>query len=127
VIQGVYYCITGLWPLVHMESFEALTGKKRDDWLVKTVGALIAVVGAALLLSPRPAAGRDVALGVGSAVALGGAGTIYAMKGRISAIYLMDAAVEAALVGLWLAGWHGALRARRPSVKEGALGAPNQG
>lgn len=39
--QGIYYVASGLWPLLHMRSFEAVTGPKRDKWLVNTVGALI--------------------------------------------------------------------------------------
>src|SRR4051812_10310889 len=27
-VQGVFYVVSGAWPLVHMPSFEAVTGKK---------------------------------------------------------------------------------------------------
>ncbi|HEX2022926.1 MAG TPA: hypothetical protein VHH36_09430, partial [Candidatus Thermoplasmatota archaeon] len=53
--QGAYFAATGAWPLLHMPSFLAVTGPKTDLWLVDTVGALVLVVGAVLLL----AAGRD--------------------------------------------------------------------
>lgn len=33
-IQGCYYLITLIWPLVHIKSFMAVTGYKRDVWLV---------------------------------------------------------------------------------------------
>jgi hypothetical protein len=42
--QAAYYLATGLWPLVHLPSFEAVTGPKTDDWLVHMVGLLAAVV-----------------------------------------------------------------------------------
>ena len=46
VIQGLYYVVTGVWPLVSTcGTFEAVTGNKVDDWLVKTVGVLIIVIG----------------------------------------------------------------------------------
>ncbi len=32
---------TGLWPLVHRRSFEAVTGRKTYWWLVNTVGSLL--------------------------------------------------------------------------------------
>ena len=32
-----------------MRSFEAVTGPNRDEWLVKTVGALVGVLGGGLL------------------------------------------------------------------------------
>ena len=39
--EGVYFFLTGLWPVVHLPSFIAVTGPKRDLWLVRTVGLLI--------------------------------------------------------------------------------------
>jgi hypothetical protein len=101
VLQGVYFLLTGVWPLISMRSFEAVTGPKVDRWLVKTVGVLIAVIGASLLADARrPSRGATV-LGAGSAAALGGVDVIYALRGRISKIYLLDAVLEAGLVGLW--------------------------
>lgn len=46
---GTYYVVTGLWPLIHLTSFEAVTGPKTDDWLVHMVGLLAASIGLALL------------------------------------------------------------------------------
>src|SRR5215212_885809 len=48
-VQAIYYLVTGLWPFVSIRTFEAISGPKRDDWLVKTVGALVSSIGAALL------------------------------------------------------------------------------
>jgi len=28
--QGLYFAGTGIWPLVHMRSFEAVTGRKTE-------------------------------------------------------------------------------------------------
>jgi hypothetical protein len=50
-IQGVYYLVTGVWPLVSMDTFLRVTGPKTDLWLVNTVGALIAVIALALLVA----------------------------------------------------------------------------
>ena len=49
--QGSYFLLTGVWPLLHMRSFLAVTGPKTDLWLVETVGVLVAAIGAGLLLS----------------------------------------------------------------------------
>lgn len=104
VLQGVYFLLTGIWPLVSMRTFEAVTGPKVDKWLVKTAGVLIAVIGASLLADARrPSRGSRV-LGIGSAAALGGVDVVYSLRGRISKIYLADAVLEALLVGLWVAG-----------------------
>jgi hypothetical protein len=98
VAQGAFYLATGLWPIVGMRSFERASGPKVEKWLVKTMGALIAAVGGALLLQPARVARP---LGVLAATALGACDVVFAGKGRIKKTYLLDAAVEAALVSAW--------------------------
>lgn len=103
--QGVFYMASGLWPVVHLRSFEAVTGPKLDKWLVRTMGGLIAAVGAALAVGafePRPSWALRV-LGIGSAVALAGFDVLYASRGRISKVYYADAAAEGAVVASWIA------------------------
>jgi hypothetical protein len=109
-LQGLYFLITGLWPLFHMPSFLAVTGPKVDLWLVKTVGILIVVIGAVLILAARRRAiGPEVTLlAVGSAASLAGVDLVYALSDRIWDVYLLDALAETALVvlwGLWGIGW----------------------
>jgi hypothetical protein len=101
IAQGVYYLVSGVWPLIHRRSFEAVTGRKTDFWLVRTVGSLVAVVGAVLAIGARhdePPAEIPL-LAVGTALSLGAVDTVYAAKGRIARIYLADALIEAGLVG----------------------------
>ena len=107
-VQGHYFFVTGVWPLVSMRTFLAVTGPKVDLWLVRTVGLLIAVVGATLLLAAwRSAVSPEVAtLAVGSAAALGGVDAYYVAVGRIPRVYLLDAVAEAALIAAWaVAAW----------------------
>ncbi|HYG67969.1 MAG TPA: hypothetical protein VD838_09930 [Anaeromyxobacteraceae bacterium] len=101
--QGTYWAATGMWPIVHLRSFEAVTGPKSEGWLVKTVGGLITAVGATLVVAGlrRRVTPEIALLGAGSALALGGAGGWYAWRGRIRGIYLADAAVEALLAAAW--------------------------
>jgi hypothetical protein len=40
--QGVYYTVTGVVPFVSRDAFEAVTGPKREWWLVQTVAAVLA-------------------------------------------------------------------------------------
>jgi hypothetical protein len=103
--QGVFYVATGIWPLLSMRSFERVTGPKVDDWLVKTVGLMIAVTGAALSLGGlRDRVGTELlVLGAGGAAALAAVDVVYVRKGTISPIYLADAAVEVPLAAAWLA------------------------
>ena len=103
--QGLYYLATGVWPLVSMRTFEAVTGPKTDKWLVKTVGVLVAVIGGVLLLGGRRrrVEPETALLAAGSAAGLAVIDTVYPLRGRISKIYLLDAVVEVVLVGAWLA------------------------
>lgn len=112
-LQGIYFFVTGVWPLLHIASFVAVTGPKVDLWLVKTVGALIAVVGATLVLGARRrSVGPELAfLAVASAASLGAVDVIYALADRIWDIYLLDAVAEAGLIVLWGVAWFRARRA----------------
>jgi hypothetical protein len=106
-IQAGYFAFTGIWPLVHMRSFLAVTGPKTDLWLVKTVGRLVAVIGGAIAIdavrgSIDPA---TFALAAGSAAALAAIDCIYVFRRLIGRIYLLDAAAEAALIVTWLLCW----------------------
>jgi hypothetical protein len=106
-LQGVFYLLTGIWPLVSMGTFVAVTGPKVDLWLVVTVGVLVAVIGAVLLLGAwRNRIGPElVLLAVGSAGGLAAVDLVYALGDRIRDIYLLDAVVEILLVLLWLLAW----------------------
>jgi hypothetical protein len=53
LVQGAFYAATGLWALVDLDSFMAVTGPKTDHWLVKTVGILVTVIGGVLLVAWR--------------------------------------------------------------------------
>jgi glycine/D-amino acid oxidase-like deaminating enzyme/nitrite reductase/ring-hydroxylating ferredoxin subunit len=102
IMQGAYYVATGLWPVLHLRSFEAVTGRKRHGWLVRAVGGAIAAIGTALLVgaaAPR----RSRRLGVGTAVALGLASTVFAVSRRGTRAYVAEAAIEAGFAAAWLA------------------------
>ncbi|HEX6537140.1 MAG TPA: hypothetical protein VF041_21340 [Gemmatimonadaceae bacterium] len=105
-VQGAYYLVTGLWPLVSLRTFEWVTGPKVDDWLVIMVGLLAAVIGLVLLVAtrrPRPP-GEAILLGLGSALSFAAVDTWFALAGRIRPIYLADAVVELLLVGALVVG-----------------------
>ena len=103
--QGVFYLLTGLWAIVHLPSFEAVTGPKTDDWLVKTVGVLVTVIGGVLVLAARRqrVTAEIALLAAGSALGLAGIDLVDALSGVISPIYLLDAAVEIVIALLWVA------------------------
>jgi hypothetical protein len=107
LIQGLFYVATGIWPLIDIVSFQAVTGPKTDLWLVRTVGVLVAVIGAVLIAASRSrrVTPEIVLLAAGSALGLAGIDLRYALAGRISPVYLADAAVEISLALLWWIGW----------------------
>jgi hypothetical protein len=103
-LQGVYYTGTGVWPLLHMPSFLAVTGPKTDLWLVRTVGLLVTCIGAQMLAASRneEVNGPVRLLAAASAASLASIDTYYAAKRRIRPVYLLDAVAEVALLALWM-------------------------
>lgn len=102
--QGLYWAATGAWPFVHMRSFEAVTGPKREHWLVRSVGVLVLAIGGTLALAG--ARGRVTPeirlLASASAAGLAAVEAWYAgPRRRISRIYLADAALEVAVAAAW--------------------------
>jgi hydrogenase/urease accessory protein HupE len=105
--QGTFYLATGIWPLLDIDSFQAVTGPKTDLWLVRTVGVLVAVIGAVLVTGARRRTlGPEITLlAVGSALGLAAIDIIYVLGGTISPVYLADAVAEIGLAAIWALGW----------------------
>ena len=104
IAHAIYYGITGIWPLVHMKSFIAVTGPKTDLWLVRTVGVLVTAI--AIPIFTAAVNGRideDIMiLAVGGALGLTAIDVVYVMKRVIARIYLVDAGGEVILIGAWI-------------------------
>lgn len=113
--QGLFWLLSGVWPLFHRRSFEAVTGPKVDFWLVETVGALLALIGLVLLLAciRRRITPEIATLGAGAAVVLAAIDVIYVSRDRIRPVYLLDAGVELVIACLWFA-WFLAQRRAQP-------------
>ena len=101
--HGAANFVGGLWPLLHISSFEKVFGPKTDRWLVKTVAGLLMVNGLTQLTTSSTAGGVRQArrLGVGTAAVLAAIDLVYVPARRISKMYLVDAALE---VG-WIMAW----------------------
>jgi hypothetical protein len=101
--HGVANMAGGLWPLLHIRSFEMVFGPKTDRWLVKTVAGLLIVNGLTQLASSSSTGSIRQArrLGLGTAIVLTAIDLVYVPAGRISKMYLVDAALE---VG-WILAW----------------------
>jgi hypothetical protein len=98
--QAGYYIATGLLPFVSRRAFEAVTGPKREYWLVQTVGALVAVIGGCLASAAtrRRVTPEVLAVAAGSAAALAAIDVVHVARRRISPTYLLDAAAELGLL-----------------------------
>jgi hypothetical protein len=101
--HGVANLVGGLWPLLHISSFEMVFGPKTDRWLVKTVAGLLMVNGLTQLTTSLTAGGVRQArrLGVGTAAVHASIDLVSVAARRIT-MYLVDAALE---VGWILAWW----------------------
>ena len=100
-IQSAYYGVTGIWPILHLPSFEAVTGPKIDDWLVYMVGLLAAAIGVVLgaaTVQNRVRSPDIVLLAMMSAAAFAAIDLRYGLSGRISPVYLADAVVQICLI-----------------------------
>jgi hypothetical protein len=106
-IYSVYFLVSGIWPVVHMRSFLAVTGRKTDLWLVRTVGLLITAIGLCIGVAAveHQISLPILILAVASSGFLCLIDVIYVAKGVIAKIYLLDAAVEVVLIIAWVIGW----------------------
>jgi len=104
LVQGLYYLATGIWPVINIASFEAVTGPKYDTWLVRTVGLVLTVVGLTLLIAARKMrAGMSTAvLAIGTALVLAVVDVVFVAGGQIRPVYLLDAVAEIGLVAWWI-------------------------
>jgi len=79
-----------------MRSFEAVTGRKTDDWLVRMVGLLATAIGGTLVLHSRSEAAPPLA--AATAASFLAVDVVYSANGTISPIYLTDAALQTAFL-----------------------------
>ena len=94
--NAVYYLITGLWPLLHIDSFMAVTGPKNDIWLVRMVGLLAASTGLCMAYSANRKQFPTLIflLGILNAASFIAVDVVYVLNGTIRPIYLLDAVAE---------------------------------
>jgi hypothetical protein len=104
-IQGIYYLITGAWPLFDMHSFEVVTGPKTDWWLVRMVGALTVAISIAFLSAAKrnKIVVETVFLIFGSSISYMSIDVIYVLNGTIWPIYLADAFLQLLFLCFWTA------------------------
>jgi hypothetical protein len=92
IIQGIYYILAGIWPVLDIQSFMMVTGPKTDVWLVKMVGLLSFSIGLSLLYLKRYQI--PPVLNMLPAISFLAVDVYYALTNTISDIYLGDAFLE---------------------------------
>jgi hypothetical protein len=103
--HGAYLVAMGLWPLLHLRSFEVVTGPKLEGWLTKGMGAMMTNIGATLLYAGKR---RDVRpplrlLGACTALSFAAMDFYYAgIRRRISPVYLGNGAIQLGFAISWL-------------------------
>lgn len=102
-----YFTLGSAWPLLSGKSFEWVTGRKHDMWLVKTVALLLGTVGVAIgRAGAKDRITPEIAtIAVGSSASLTTIDVINVARGRISKVYLLDALANAILIGGWFAAF----------------------
>lgn len=100
LIQGIYFYITGAWPVLHIESFLKVTCPKTDTWLVKTFGAVLMCIGTCFIAAAlkKSITFSVIMLAMLSAFTLAAVDIYYVSRNVICRIYLADAAVETSLL-----------------------------
>ncbi len=103
-VHAAYDLVTGVWPVFGIESFQKVSGRKTDIWLVKTVTLLILAVGATIgsAGARKRVTPEIVGLAIGSSAALTTIDVLYVSQRRISPVYLLDAVINVALIASWV-------------------------
>jgi hypothetical protein len=103
-LQSIYFIITGIWPLISMETFLLVTGPKTDLWLVQTVGIMILVIGLTLVYAAMNGTRNPqiIFLAIASSLALAIVDITFYLNGTIGSVYLLDAGLEFLLILLWI-------------------------
>jgi hypothetical protein len=114
VTHGAFNVVGGLWPLLHLRSFEWVFGPKKDVWLQRTTGGLLVSAGLAQLAAAPDPGGPAHArrIGLGTALTLLAIDLVYVPTGRIRPTYLLDAAMQTGWIAAWLRASSGEGRGR---------------
>jgi ascorbate-specific PTS system EIIC-type component UlaA len=86
-----------------MRTFEAVSGKKVDKWLVRMVGLLTVNIGAAILSNSQKDRDEKIKqLAIGSAISFTIVDLYYSLNNRISKVYVLDAIMELIMIATML-------------------------
>jgi|SRR5690606_5608045 len=107
-VQGLYFLITAIWPMLDIESFMKVTGPKTDVWLVISVSYLLIPY---TLICLRTAFNRNetnqlIKLNmILVSVFLAGVEFYYYLNGTIRWVYAVDGIFQLIFAGWWTREW----------------------
>lgn len=98
--QGLYYVVTGMWPVLATDHYMRATGQESHRGVAQALGGAVAALGVALAAEVLP---KRVArwAGIGTAAALAAGAVYFAARGRGVPVNLGDAAVQVAFIAGW--------------------------
>ena len=96
--QGIYYIVTGLWPLLHFSSFASVVAFRVNPFQAHVFAALIIVIGGSLLEATRrePPGPFPTMLGIGVASAIALVSLVWLPRLGVASLLWADLAVEVA-------------------------------
>ena len=96
--QGIYYVLLGVWPLVYFDSFADAVGIQLHPFQAQLFGAVLAVVGGALIESARrgPPGSYPVLLAACVAAALALIDLVWLPRLRVISWFWVDLVAELA-------------------------------
>jgi hypothetical protein len=104
ITHAGYLGVTGLWPLIHIDSFMAVLGPKTDLWLVYTVALLLISVAWRLFLCRHFGQYRLTGgIAIPTALSLAFIDFYYSATDVIRDIYEVDGFIQVIFIILWLA------------------------
>jgi len=104
LIQAVYFLITAVWPLVHLTSFLAVTGDKKEIWLLETVSILLLPY-CLILIHLAFTSENNVIMPIAALLSSLGLGVIeiyYFLNGTIKWVYAVDSILQFIFVFYWI-------------------------
>lgn len=108
LIQGIYFFITLIWPIIHIESFMWLTGWKTDIWLVKTVSALLlpyTIICFWIALDRKLISSLTILVMTITGLSLATVEIYYYLNGTIRWVYFVDALLQLIFIVWWMIQW----------------------
>ena len=95
--MSTYYIATGIWPIIDIKSFMAVTGPKTDIWLVKMVGLLTISISIQIFAELKNRS-SSLRLPITAALSYLIIDSYYSLNGTISKVYLADGLLQAAFL-----------------------------